>query len=66
MKRFSYSVCVHVLVHSELFNFGKSSYFPFPYFVLFVLRCFPFLVVCSPILLTLQFVKSSFENFPPF
>jgi len=35
-------VCLSTAISSI---FGKSFYFPFPYFVLFVLRYFPFHVV---------------------
>ena len=40
------SVCVFVCLSSVISSiFGKSFHFPFPYFVLFVLRYFPFHVV---------------------
>ena len=40
------SVCVFVCLSTVISSiFGKSSHFPFPYFVLFVLRYFPFHVV---------------------
>ena len=45
------SMCVFVCLSTLISSiFGKSSHFPFPYFVFFVLRCFPIQMVCFHII----------------